>query len=190
MAQQPDELLETKRASFEREALPHLDVLHGFALRLVSGDEARAEDLVQEAMLRAYRAWHTFEPGTNCKAWLMTIVHNTMVNYYRSWKRRPTEVDVNAVAERTVFEDVRGVDPEGEFFDRIVDKEVLRAIDRLPLKHREAVVLRDVQGLTYAEMVQVLGVPEGTVKSRLFRARQTLQRELYDFAREMGYVKG
>jgi len=176
-----------KRRSFETEALPHLDAVFRVALRL-AGEEALAEDLVQETMLKAYRSWHQYRPGTNVRAWLLTILRNTFINEYRRAKRAGPTVDVDAVAPYTVFGDVQDVDPEGTFFDRIVDDEVLRAIDALPDEFREALVLSDLEGLPYADIAEITGVPMGTVKSRIFRARQALQRQLYDYAVEMGYI--
>lgn len=184
VASQPDD----KRRAFEAEALPHLDTVYRVALRL-AGDETQAEDLVQETMLKAYRSWHQYRPGTNVRAWLLTIVRHTFINEYRKRRRAGTEIDVSQVEAFTVFPEVQEVDPEGHFFDQIVDDEVLRAIDALPDEFREALILSDVEGLAYAEIAQVTEVPVGTVKSRLFRARQALQRELYDYAVEMGYIK-
>jgi RNA polymerase sigma-70 factor (ECF subfamily) len=89
-----------------------------------------------------------------------------------------------------VFSELQDEDPQGTFFDRIVDDEVLRAIDGLPEQFRETVVLSDVEGLSYEEIARMLKVPVGTVKSRLFRARRLLQRQLYDYAVGMGYIKG
>jgi len=176
-----------QRRSFETEALPHLDAVFRVALRL-AGEEALAEDLVQETMLKAYRSWHQYRPGTNVRAWLLTILRNTFINEYRRAKRAGPTVDVDALAPYTVFGDVQDVDPEGTFFDRIVDDEVLRAIDALPDEFREALVLSDLEGLPYADIAEITGVPMGTVKSRIFRARQALQRQLYDYAVEMGYI--
>jgi RNA polymerase sigma-70 factor (ECF subfamily) len=177
-----------KREAFEQEALPHLDAVYRVALRL-AGDAAQADDLTQETMLKAYRAWHQYKPGTNIRAWLLTILRHTFINEYRRKKHLAATVDVDEVEGFTVFADVQEVDPEGRFFDRIVDDEVLRAIDRLPEEFRETLVLSDVEGLSYGEIAEVTGVPVGTVKSRLFRARQALQRQLYDYAVEMGYIK-
>lgn len=177
-----------RRRSFEDEALPHLDTLYRVGLRL-AGDPARAEDLVQETMLKAYRAWHRYEKGTNARAWLLTILRHTFINLYRREKTRGPQVDVGEIEEHTIFRDVQDVDPEGRFFDQIVDDEVLAAVEALPDEFREAVILSDLEGLTYAEIAEVLGVPVGTVKSRLYRGRQALQKKLYDYAVEMGYLK-
>ena len=177
-----------KRAAFEAEALPHLDTVYRVGLRL-AGDETQAEDLVQETMLKAFRSWHQYRPGTNVRAWLLTIVRHTFINQYRKAKRGGAQVDVNEIEPYTVFHDVHETDPEGRFFAEIVDDEVLQAIDALPDEFRETLVLSDVEGLTYAEVAEVTEVPVGTVKSRLFRARQALQQQLYHYAVEMGYIK-
>lgn len=178
-----------KRASFEREALVHLDSLYRMALRLTR-NAAEADDLVQETMLKAYRAWDQFEKGTNAKGWLLTILRHAFINEYRRRSRHPETVDLDAIEPFSVFSDLQDDDPQGTFFDRIVDDEVLRAIDGLPEQFRETVVLSDVEGLSYEEIARVLSVPVGTVKSRLFRARHLLQQKLYDYALGMGYIKG
>jgi len=180
----------SKRAQFEEEALVHLESLYGLGLRLTGGDEAEAEDLVQETILRAWRSWETYERGTNCRAWLMTILRNTFINDFRRKKSRPDPVDYDDVAERPIWSQLKAEDPEGAFFDRIVDEEVLRSIEELPDEFRVTLVLSDVQGLAYDEIAEQLGVPVGTVKSRLYRARRRLQKELYDYAVSMGYVSG
>lgn len=180
---------EDRRASFEREALTHLDTLYRVALRL-AGNAADAEDLVQETMLRAYRSWDRFTLGTNAKGWLLTILRHLFINEYRRKRRHPESVDLDTIEPFAVFEDVQERDPQGAFFDRIVDDEVLRAVDQLPEAFREAVMLSDVEGLSYEEVAKVLGVPVGTVKSRLYRGRRLLQAKLYDYAVSMGYIKG
>ncbi|HEU5262071.1 MAG TPA: sigma-70 family RNA polymerase sigma factor [Gemmatimonadales bacterium] len=178
-----------KRQSFEREALVHLDSLYRVALRLTN-NPSEADDLVQETMLKAYRAWHQFQPGTNAKGWLLTILRHAFINEYRRRTRHPETVDLDTIEPYSVFEELQDEDPQGTFFDRIVDDQVLRAIDELPEQFRETVVLSDVEGLSYEEIARMLDVPVGTVKSRLFRARRLLQRRLYDYAVGMGYIKG
>jgi RNA polymerase sigma-70 factor (ECF subfamily) len=181
--------VDERKAGFEREALVHLDALYRVALRL-AGNAADADDLVQETMLKAYRAWDQYQPGTNAKGWLLTILRHTFINEYRRRARHPESVDIDAIEPFAVFEDVQEDDPQGRFFDQIVDDEVLRAIDALPEQFREAIVLSDVEGLSYEEIARIIGVPLGTVKSRLFRARRVLQRNLYQYAVDMGYIKG
>jgi RNA polymerase sigma-70 factor, ECF subfamily len=178
-----------RRAGFEREALVHLDSLYRLALRL-SGNEADAEDLVQEAMLRAYRSWERYTPGTNAKGWLLTILRHLFINEYRRKRRHPESVDLDTIEPFALLDEKQEEDPQTAFFDRIVDEEVLRAVDQLPEAFREAVMLSDVEGLSYEEIAKVLEVPVGTVKSRLYRGRRLLQGKLHEYAVSMGYIKG
>lgn len=180
---------EERRAGFEKEALVHLDALYRVALRL-SGNASDAEDLVQDTMLRAYRSWESYTPGTNAKGWLLTILRHLFINEYRRRSRHPETVDVDTIEPFALFQEVQEEDPQGAFFDRIVDDEVLRAVDQLPEAFREAVTLSDVEGLSYEEVAKVLDVPVGTVKSRLYRGRRLLQAKLYEYAVSMGYIKG
>lgn len=179
-----------KRQDFEDEALVHLDDLYGRALRLTGGDEARSQDLVQDTILKAWRAWDSYESGTNCRAWLMTILRNAFINEYRQRKTRPDPVEYDDVEERPVWSQLRQEDPAAEFFDRIVDDEIVDAIEELPEAFRVTLVLSDLEGMSYEEIAEQLDVPVGTVKSRLYRARRRLQRQLYEYARSMGYVRG
>jgi RNA polymerase sigma-70 factor (ECF subfamily) len=180
----------SKRREFQDEALVHLDDLHGRALRLTGGDEARSEDLVQETVLKAWRAWDSYETGTNCRAWLMTILRNTFINEFRQKKSRPDPVDYDDVEERPVWSQLREEDPAGDFFDRIIDDEIVGAIEDLPDDFRVTLVLSDLEDMNYEQISEELDVPLGTVKSRLYRARRRLQRELYDYAKSMGYLRG
>ena len=180
---------EERREGYEKEALVHLDVLYRVALRL-TGNAADAEDLVQETMLRAFRSWDRYTPGTNAKGWLLTILRHLFINEYRRKSRHPETVDVDTIEPFALFQEVQEEDPQGAFFDKIVDDEVLRAVDQLPEAFREAVTLSDVEGLSYEEVAKVLDVPVGTVKSRLYRGRRLLQAKLYDYAVGMGYIKG
>jgi RNA polymerase sigma-70 factor (ECF subfamily) len=164
-------------------------VLYRVALRL-TGNAADAEDLVQETMLRAYRSWERYTRGTNAKGWLLTILRHLFINEYRRKSRHPETVDVDTIEPFALFQEVQEEDPQGAFFDRIVDDEVLRAVDQLPEAFREAVTLSDVEGLSYEEVAKVLDVPVGTVKSRLYRGRRLLQAKLYEYAVSMGYIKG
>jgi RNA polymerase sigma-70 factor (ECF subfamily) len=180
---------EERREGFEQEALVHLDALYRVALRLTA-NAADAEDLVQETMLRAYRSWDRYTPGTNAKGWLLTILRHLFINEYRRKSRHPETVDVDTIEPFALFQEVQEEDPQGAFFDKIVDDEVLRAVDQLPEAFREAVTLSDVEGLSYEEVAKVLDVPVGTVKSRLYRGRRLLQAKLYGYAVSMGYIKG
>jgi RNA polymerase sigma-70 factor (ECF subfamily) len=184
------------RSDFETEALPHLEAVYRFALRL-TGSADEAEDLVQETYLRAFRAWHQYTPGTHAKSWLFTICRNA---YLRQWERSQRHDRI--VAAEATHEEGSGLsvdvinplwaeadpDPERAFFHDLVDETVLAAIDALPEEYRTAVVLSDLEGLPYAEIAEIMSVPVGTVKSRLFRGRRQLQKVLHDYAVEMGYV--
>jgi RNA polymerase sigma-70 factor (ECF subfamily) len=185
----PTRTPEERREGYEKEALVHLDALYRVALRLTA-NAADAEDLVQETMLRAYRSWDRYTPGTNAKGWLLTILRHLFINEYRRKSRHPETVDVDTIEPFALFQEVQEEDPQGAFFDKIVDDEVLRAVDQLPEAFREAVTLSDVEGLSYEEVAKVLDVPVGTVKSRLYRGRRLLQAKLYDYAVGMGYIKG
>src|SRR3712207_6204256 len=156
---------EAPPTDFEGEALQHLDALYSFALKLTRAPDD-AEDLVSDTVLRAFERWHQFRPGTNSRAWLFTILYHAFVS-----RRRRTMAHEAPAPDgedgRPLLEAVGEADPEGRFYDSFVDEEVTRAIDALPDEYRAAVVLSDVHDLRYAEIAQVLGVPEGTVKSRL-----------------------
>ena len=176
-----------RRARFEREALTHLDALYAFALKLArSRDDA--EDLVGDTILRAFERWDQYRLGTNIRAWLFTILYHVFV----SRKRRVDAREVHAPDDAdgwSAFEAVGELDPEGRFYDSFLDEEITQAIDALPDEYRTAVVLSDLHELRYAEIAEILGVPEGTVKSRLFRGRRLLQKKLVDYAVEMNYIK-
>jgi RNA polymerase sigma-70 factor (ECF subfamily) len=184
-----------KRASFQREAVPHMDAVYRFALRL-SGSPDQARDLVQDTFLRAFRNWEQYTPGTQCKSWRFTICRNLFLRQRERGQRHDEIVAENAPrdtagdgGDNPLWASVEGSDPEGEFFGSIVDAEILKAIDALPEEYRTAVVLSDVEGLSYDEIAGMLDVPVGTVKSRLFRGRRRLQQVLYEYAVEMGYLQ-
>ncbi len=193
----PNESGEASPGTFELEALPHLDAVYRFALRL-SGEADAAEDLVQETFLRAFRSWGQYTPGTSAKSWLFTICRNVFLRQRERSKRHDeilTEKAADSVAgpisrENPVFAASRDEDPEGDFFRGIVDERILQAIDALREEYRMAVVLSDIEGLSYQDVSKVLQVPVGTVKSRLFRGRRRLQQVLYDYAVEEGYLGG
>jgi len=180
-------------AGFQDEAMPWLDAVYRFSLRLTEGDGDAAQDLTQETFLRAHRSWHTFTQGTNAKSWLFTICRNTYLHdraKVGNQRERPL-ADLDPGTEAHVAHSAFGkpaADPEREFFDRLIDDQVVRAIDELPGEFREVLVLSDLGDLKYAEIAQVLDIPVGTAKSRLFRARRLLQERLRDFAVEAGYI--
>ena len=163
-------------AEFARAALSHIDSLYGTALRLTRR-AADAEDLVQDTYLKAFRSSHQFEPGTNLKAWLFTILHNTFRNIRRHDGRSPVDVDSDAV-ERAANDGPADQSPEQILTRRTLDADLQAALDALPDAFREAVWLRDVEELSYAEMAKVLAVPIGTVMSRISRGRRALSEGL------------
>ncbi|HET7622769.1 MAG TPA: sigma-70 family RNA polymerase sigma factor [Gemmatimonadaceae bacterium] len=176
-----------RRKRFEGEVLEHLDAMYSFALKL-SRSRDEAQDLVSETMLRALERWEQYQLGTNARAWLFTILYRIFVSRKRRIDAR--ELPLAEESENGSSREVVGdADPEGHFYDSFVDEEVTRAIDELPEEYRTAVVLSDLHGLRYAEVAAVLDIPEGTVKSRLFRGRRILQKKLVDYALEMGYIK-
>lgn len=179
---------ERQQESFEREALPYLDSLYRYGLRLC-GDPVQAEDLVQETMVKAFRSWERYAIGTNIRAWLFTIMRNTLISQYRRRRKHAESVDISEVDGFIVFDAIYNPSPSERFFDRLVDEEVTGAIDSLSADYREIVVLADVEDLTYEEIAEVVGIPIGTVKSRLHRARRMLQRKLYDYAVELGFIR-
>jgi len=176
---------------FEGEALRHLDALYRTALRMTRS-EADAEDLVQETYIRAFRFRDQFTLGTNMKAWLFRILTNTFINTYRRKAAQPEVTDLEGVDEFSLYRrmaDDRAAssspDPEAELLKSVVDTEVTDALEELPEKFRTTVLL-DVEGFSYKEIAEMLGIPIGTVMSRLHRGRKFLQKRLYDLARERG----
>ena len=175
------------RGGFEADAQRHLSALYGFALKLArSRDDA--EDLVSDTYLRAIERWEQFRPGTNMRAWLFTILYHLFISRKRRIDAREvlsTDDPNTPIAHEAVGES----DPEGAFYDSFIDEEIVLAIEALPEEYRTAVLLSDVHGMRYAEIAEALDVPEGTVKSRLFRGRRVLQRRLRGYALEMGYLR-
>ena len=179
-----DRQAQAMRAEFEALALPHLDGLYASALRLTR-NARDAEDLVQDAFMRAYRFFHRFERGTNFRAWLYRILTNTFINQYRRGVRErglSDESERQAVEAQLFSEGTTDVaqNPEDALLDRLLSHEVLKAIDTLPIDFRMVVVLADLQEFSYKEIADILDVPVGTVMSRLFRGRRLLRRALTD----------
>ncbi len=169
-----------------------MDQVYTAGLYLTRNKE-EAEDLLQETFLRAYRFWHQFTPGTNCKAWLMTILHNTFKNRYRERYRGQQTVEfdesvygLNAGAHA----DPAHANPEAIVFSQLLDGEVEEALKRLPTEFLEVVMLVDIQELTYEEAAAAIGCPIGTIRSRLSRGRHLLQASLQQYAKQRGYGRG
>jgi RNA polymerase sigma-70 factor (ECF subfamily) len=183
-----------RKREFEDIALPHVDALFNLALNLTR-NRKDAEDLVQEACLRAWRFFDSYQPGTHIKAWLFRILRNTFINRYRAAKIRPEEVDfskVEASYERLVtdgfLESRQPVSPEKALMDGVLDEEVQLAMDRLPEEYRTVVVLALVEEMSYKEIAAILSIPLGTVMSRLHRGRKTLQKSLVEYASRKGII--
>ena len=182
------------QVDFVGQAMQYMPALYSAALRMTR-DPSDAEDLVQETYLRAYRSFATFQEGTNLKAWLYKILTNAFINSFRARKRRPEEVDVEDVEALYLYRRLRAVDAPGsgrsaeeEVLERITDTEVKAAVDSLPESFRMAVLLADVEGFSYREIAEIMGVPIGTVMSRLHRGRRALQKALLEYAAGNGLV--
>lgn len=169
---------ETKRARFEAAALPFTGRLYSTARRL-TGSADDAADLVQDTFLRAYRTFENFRPGTNCRAWLFTILYSIFLN--ERTRRRPTLLSVEQL------DTVAAADMEPAPGDSAWSLEVERALTRLPTAFRAAVLLVDVEELSYEEAAAAAGCVVGTLRSRLFRGRRLLATMLRDHAREVGF---
>ncbi len=172
----------TSREEFEALLTPWLDGLYASALRLTR-NEGDAQDLVQDAVMRAYRFFDRFERGTNFRAWIFKILTNTFINTYRRNAKARTledEGERQAVEARFFSAEAteRAHDPETFLLDRVISGDVLEAIDELPIDFRMVVILADVQEFSYKEIADILDVPVGTVMSRLFRGRKALQKRL------------
>ncbi len=182
------------QANFERDAMPLAPQLYGAAVRLTR-NPADAEDLVQETFLKAYRAYATFEEGTNLKAWLYRILTNTFINNYRRDTRRPQETDLGELEDLYLFRRLaRETSPtssgsaEDQLLEGLIEEDIKQAIESLPENFRMVVLLADLEGFSYKEIADILDIPIGTVMSRLHRGRKALQVALWDFATKRGLV--
>jgi RNA polymerase sigma-70 factor (ECF subfamily) len=186
-----------RREVFTRDALPYVDQLFGAAMRYTR-NRADAEDLVQDAMAKAYAAFHQYQPGTNLRAWLYRVLSTTYINTYRKKQRRPQEVSADGVranlddaGDFSLFDRLEGgSSPSAEFevMQRLPAEAVKAALDDLPEQFRTAVYLADVEGFSYAEIAEIMETPIGTVMSRLHRGRTALQKGLYDHAVRHGIL--
>ena len=180
--------------NFEAEVLPFMDSLYSTAYRM-SRNRQDAEDLLQETYLRAYKYYDKFQEGTNFKAWLFKILKNTFINRYRKRQRQPLKNSFDEIEgsfESKLLESpltARGATPEEELMVDALDEDVQKALEALPEDYRTAVELADLQGLSYREIADQLGIPLGTVMSRLYRGRRQLEAVLLQYAREHGYIR-
>ena len=182
------------QATFAEQAMEFMPSLYTAALRMTR-NAADAEDLVQETYLKAYRAFHSFQQGTNLKAWLYRILTNTYINIYRAKKRRPEQSDIEDVEDLYLYRRLGGLEAaaagrsaEEEVLDHFTDADVKAAVEALPEQFRMAVLLADVEGFAYKEIAEILDIPIGTVMSRLHRGRRALQKALFEFGMERGLV--
>jgi RNA polymerase sigma-70 factor (ECF subfamily) len=176
---------ESSRTKFEAVALPFMRRIYSAALSLTHNRED-AGDLVQETYLRAYRTFANFTEGTNCKAWLFTIMYSVFVNRYRKEQREPESISVDELEEKFHHSVVAAEwDPDSV----VMDGEVVQALNKLPENFRLAVLMVDVEEMSYEEAAAILNCPLGTLRSRLFRARKLLFLELQPYAQKKGYAK-
>jgi len=187
-----------RRKEFEDIAMEHLDSLYSMAIRLVFNKEA-AEDLVQETYLKAYRFFDTFQKGTNIKAWLFKILRNTFINKYRKTVNLPSEIfyeDVESVNSNLSYKQESDsaeltdtLETKYNDLGNLMEDDVKHAIDSLPIEYKEAILLSDVEELSYNDIAEITNVPIGTVKSRLNRGRKLLQKSLWEYAKDRGFIK-
>lgn len=175
---------------FEQQALPLLDQLYGGALRLTR-NPADAEDLVQETYIKAFQAFDSFTQGTNLKAWMYRIMTNLYITNYRKAQRRPTQTSAEEITDYQLLSsashEFQGLESaEVEALKKLPTSEISEALNALSEDYRMVVYYADVEGLAYKEIAEIMGVPLGTVMSRLHRGRKKLRDALKDVARERG----
>jgi RNA polymerase sigma-70 factor, ECF subfamily len=182
------------QADFERDAMQYTRQLYSAAMRMTR-NPSDAEDLVQETYLKAYRAYHTFQEGTNLKAWLYRILTNTYINKYRKDSRRPSEVDLGTVEDMYLYRRLGSEESaeaarttEDRVLDGMVESDVKQAVEELPETFRMPVLLADLEGFSYKEIAEILDIPIGTVMSRLHRGRKAMQKRLWEFAKQRGLL--
>jgi RNA polymerase sigma-70 factor (ECF subfamily) len=182
-----------RKARFERDAFQFTNQLYAAALRYTK-NAADAEDLVQDTYAKAFVSFHQFEEGTNLKAWLYRILTTTFINNYRKDQRRPllsggSEVEDWQLHDAASHTSDQGKSAEDEVLDNIADVDIKSALAAMPEEFRMAVYLADVEGFSYKEIAEIVGVPTGTVMSRLHRGRKLLRESLSDYAKERGFTK-
>ncbi len=186
---------ETPGANHAREMMPHLDAVYRFALRLCRGRQAEAEALIQNVFVRAYRSWSASTAAVNRRVWLFALCRRGFRQARDEGEPNPAatpetaEAEVETLAATAPFDEISAAEERRPFFDSFDRQEVFRTIDSLPEAYREAVVLSDLEGLSYSELAAVLEVPVATAKGLLFRGRRLLQQALYRVSLERGYLE-
>jgi RNA polymerase sigma-70 factor (ECF subfamily) len=184
-----DEIKKRKDKIFDEEFFPHMKALYNFAFHLTYDGES-ANDLVQETFLKAYRFIDSYQKGTNSKAWLFKILKNEFINNYRKKTKRPLSVDFEDVINYHESDDagyVGSLDLRQEIYQNMMGDEITIALNNLPTDFKTIILLCDIEGFTYEELAKILDIPIGTVRSRLFRARNMLKEKLREYALKIGY---
>lgn len=166
-----------KRENFEHTAVPYFNTIYNSAYRM-TGNKADAEDLVQDVFLSAYKSFHQFEGGTNCRAWLFKILKNTFINKIKKAGRETKQVHELRNSGVREFNSSTPV-------DKGLDETIQNALNRLPEEFRVAIVLCDVEGFSYQEISEIMECPVGTVRSRISRGRQLLAEDLSAYSRQL-----
>ncbi len=184
----------TTRENFTHDAMQHAPQLFSTAMRMTR-NRSDAEDLVQETFIKAWRSFATYQQGTNLRAWLFRIMTNTYINKYNAQQRKPTETELDDVEELFLYKRLGSVDQsqlsqsaEDQMLSLFTDDEVKKALEELPDQFRIPVLMSDVEGFSYKEIAEILEIPLGTVMSRLHRGRKSMQKMLYEYAKERGLI--
>ena len=184
----------TTREDFTHDAMQHAPQLFSTAMRMTR-NRSDAEDLVQETFIKAWRSFATYQQGTNLRAWLFRIMTNTYINKYNAQQRKPTETELDDVEELFLYKRLGAVDQsqlsqsaEDQMLSLFTDDEVKKALEELPDQFRIPVLMSDVEGFSYKEIAEILEIPLGTVMSRLHRGRKSMQKMLYEYAKERGLI--
>jgi RNA polymerase sigma-70 factor, ECF subfamily len=184
-------LIKQKYSDYNSEVMPHINSLKAYALRLTN-DNDDSEDLIQDTLLKAFRFFDNYEKGTNAKAWLFKIMHNSFINNYRKITKQPLKVnydDVKNIYEYIKPEDVKVQHYQQDAFNNVLDDDIINALSYLPADYRTIVFLSDIEGYSYKEISDFVDCPIGTVRSRLHRTRKILYTLLYKYACTNGFMR-